>query len=99
MGLCMGGGFATLDNSEVLTPVDYLYFIKFQFASPPTLQCCTHKTITVMRTGTFGLWSICCDSVEDVDEDEEKSDEKCHSARDDIRRHNKANPRHNNKQT
>ena len=52
-----------------------------------------------LPTLTFSLRSVGGDCIEDVDEYEEESDEQSHSARNDIRRNNKADPGHDNKQT
>ena len=48
---------------------------------------------------TFSLRSVGGDCIEDVDEYKEESDEQSHSARNDIRRNNKTDPGHDNKQT
>ena len=48
---------------------------------------------------TFSFRSVGGDGIENVYEDKKESYEQSHSARDDIRRDNKADPRNDNKQT
>ena len=48
---------------------------------------------------TFSFRSVGGDCIENVYEDKKESYEQSHSARDDIRRDNKADPRNDNKQT
>ncbi len=48
---------------------------------------------------TFRLGSVCCDAVEDVDQDEEEGDEERHPAGDHVGRHDEADPGDDNEQT
>ena len=43
---------------------------------------------------TLSFWCVCCDSVEDVDQDKEESDQESHPAWDYIRGNNKTGGRH-----
>ena len=59
---------------------------------PHKLTCCDILL-------TLCLWRVGGDSVEDVDQDEEESDEESHAAGYDVRRHNETDPGDNDEQT
>ena len=59
---------------------------------PHKLTCCDILL-------TLCLWRVGGDSVEDVDQDEEKRDEKRHAAGDHVGGHHEADPGHHHEQT
>ena len=46
---------------------------------------------------TFSFRSICCDTIENVDQDKEEGDEQSHPPGNDVGRHDKTDPRDHDK--
>ena len=73
--------------------------IHISMAVRPAVFWCRFSIVFDFKRLTFGFRSVGGDCIENVYEDKKESYKQSHSARDDIRRDNKADPRNNNKQS